>query len=253
MLSTKRLVLVNLLALLVLASCATATTDGQSDEQVAELASPVILDFMLPAGEIEIGELAVIVLDDPTKWVVKNNSPDVVELQDATDDGTTQTNFAAIGLKLGTANLYAEKAGIGQAFTIEVVAKKEQQTLRIADSDFSIVLPAFLAQRIEFVIQMDEYAAELNARNASYIYYKTESGEQRFGSFAWVLPVATWESIQNPNEPPLGEEMFRVNNQVLVVAGPQDLPFNNRYSNDATRYIALATLLDKPETYRYTP
>lgn len=210
-----------------------------------------MLDYMVPAGEIEIGEVAVIILDEPMNWSMTNNSPDVVELQYAPDDGSMQTNFAVTGLTLGTANLYAEKDGLGQSFTVEVVAKKSQQTLQIADSEFSLTLPSFLADRIEFVIEMDEIAAQLEAVNASYIYYNAEDGQQRFGSFAWVLPIAKWEEIQNPNEPPLGEEMIRLDDVVLVISGPQDLPFNDRYSNDANRYSALATLLDKPETYRH--
>jgi len=245
----KRIVLLNLLIALAISAC--ASSDTSAPDNSSQLPALVMLDYMVPAGEIEIGEVAVIILDEPMNWSMTNNSPDVVELQYATDDGSMQTNFAVTGLTLGTANLYAEKDGLGQSFTVEVVAKKSQQTLQIADSEFSLTLPSFLAERIEFVIEMDQIAAQLEAVNASYIYYNAEDGQQRFGSFAWVLPIAKWEEIQNPNEPPLGEEMIRLDDVVLVISGPQDLPFNDRYSNDANRYSALATLLEKPETYRH--
>ena len=241
--------LIGLIASLVLVSCTASNDENDSTTPEPQLPAPVMLDYMNPAGEITVGEVAVIVLEDPMNWTLVNNSPDVVKLQDATDDGTMQTNFAVTALKLGTANLYAEKDGLGQAFTIEVVAKTEMRTMQIADSEFYLTLPGFLADRITFEIQMDETAAELEAFNASYIYYQAEDGQPRFGSFAWVLPVAKWEEIQNPNEPPLGDEMLRVGDRVLVVSGPQDLPFNDRYSNDANRYGALVTLLNLPETY----
>lgn len=237
-----------ILSSLLLASCG-AENSADNIEIEPELAAPVILDYMIPAGEIEIGELAIILLENPMEWEMVNNSPDVVELQNATDDGVMQTSFGVIGLKLGSANLYAEKDGLGQSFTIEVVEQKSTKTLQIADSDFSLTLPSFLANKIEFVIEKGETAAELEAYNASYIYYIAETGQQIFGSFAWVLPVAKWEEIQNPNEPPLGDEMLRIGDRVLIVSGPQDLPFNDRYSNDANRYSALATLLNLPETY----
>lgn len=230
-------------------ACSTESSDNQTEQPNGQLPTPVMLDYMIPAGEIEIGEVAVIVLEEPMNWVVTNNSTDIVELQDAIDDGTMQTNFAVTGLKLGTANLYAEKDGLGQSFTIEVVEKKEQRTIQIADFDYDITLPSFLADRIEFEIEMGEIATQLEAYNASYIHYIAEDGQRLFGSFAWVLPVTKWEEIQNPDEPPLGDEMLRVGDRVLVVSGPQDLPFNDRYSNDANRYSALATLLNQPETY----
>ena len=244
-----------LLILLLSVTASGCGSDNQSDSTptTPELPAPLMLDYMIPAGEIEVGEVAIIVLDDPMNWEMRNNSPEIVELQPAIDDGTMQTNFAVTALKLGTANLYAEKDGLGQSFTIEVVAKKENRELQIADSEFSLTLPGFLADLIEFEIQMDEFAAETSAVNASYIHYNAEDGEQRFGSFAWVLPVSVWDNMQNPDEPPLGDEMVRVGEIVLVVAGPQDLPFNDRYGNDANRYSALATLLNQPETYRYTP
>lgn len=251
--STKYLKLTSLVALFLLLTACSSADDNTDTKPDSQLPAPLILDYMMPAGEIEIGEVAVIVLDDPMNWSMQNNSPEIVQLQDAIDDGTMQTNFSVTALKLGTANLYAEKDGLGQSFTIEVVANKTTRTLQIADSDFSITLPNFLAERIEFVISMDEYAAEFEAFNASYIYYLAEDGQQLFGSFAWVLPISRWEQIQNPNEPPLGEEMLRIEDRVLVVSGPQDLPFNDRYSDDANRYSALATILDKPETYSYTP
>lgn len=240
---------ISLITSLILVSCTTSDEGNNSAEPEPELPTPVMLDYMTPAGEIEVGEVAVIILENPMEWTLVNNSPDVVELQEAIDDGTMQTNFAVTALKLGTANLYAEKDGLGQSFTIEVVAQSEMRTMQIADSEFYLTLPGFLADRITFEIQMDETAAELEAFNASYIYYQAEDGQPRFGSFAWVLPVSKWEEIQNPNEPPLGDEMLRVGDRVLVVSGPQDLPFNDRYSNDANRYGALATLLDMPETY----
>lgn len=250
---SKFLKLATLVASFLLITACSSAEDKTDTKLDTQLPAPLMLDYMMPAGEIEIGEVAVIVLDDPMNWSMQNNSPEIVELQDAIDDGNMQTNFAVTALKLGTANLYAEKDGLGQSFTIEVVAKKSTRTLQIADSDFSITLPTFLAERIEFVISMDEYAAEFEAFNASYIYYLAEDGQQLFGSFAWVLPISKWEQMQNPNEPPLGEEMLRIQDRVLVVSGPQDLPFNDRYSDDANRYSALATILDKPETYSYTP
>lgn len=250
---SKFLKLATLVASFLLITACSSAEDKTDTKLDTQLPAPLMLDYMMPAGEIEIGEVAVIVLDDPMNWSMQNNSPEIVELQDAIDDGNMQTNFAVTALKLGTANLYAEKDGLGQSFTIEVVAKKSTRTLQIADSDFSITLPNFLAERIEFVISMDEYAAEFEAFNASYIYYLAEDGQQLFGSFAWVLPISKWEQMQNPNEPPLGEEMLRIQDRVLVVSGPQDLPFNDRYSDDANRYSALATILDKPETYSYTP
>lgn len=250
---SKFLKLATLVASFLLITACSSAEDKTDTKPDTQLPAPLMLDYMMPAGEIEIGEVAVIVLDDPMNWSMQNYSPEIVELQDAIDDGNMQTNFAVTALKLGTANLYAEKDGLGQSFTIEVVAKKSTRTLQIADSDFSITLPNFLAERIEFVISMDEYAAEFEAFNASYIYYLAEDGQQLFGSFAWVLPISKWEQMQNPNEPPLGEEMLRIQDRVLVVSGPQDLPFNDRYSDDANRYSALATILDKPETYSYTP
>lgn len=246
------LVLGAFLGSVVLAGC-TSSNDDANPSPSPELPAPVMLDYMIPAGEIEVGEVAVIVLDEPMNWTMQNNSPDIVELQPAIDDGTMQTNFAVTALALGTANLYAEKDGLGQSFTIEVVAQKGNREIRIADSEFSLTLPGFLADLIEFEIQMDQTAAELSAFNASYIHYNAEDGQQRFGSFAWVLPVSVWEEIQNPDEPPLGDEMLRVGDKVLVLSGPQDLPFNDRYSNDANRYSALVTLLNQPETYRHTP
>jgi len=251
--STQYLKLTSLVALFLLVTACSSADDTTDTKPDSQLPAPLMLDYMMTAGEIEIGDVAVIVLDDPMNWSMQNNSPEIVQLQDAIDDGNMQTNFSVTALKLGTANLYAEKDGLGQSFTIEVVAKKSTRMLQIADSDFSITLPNFLAERIEFVISMDEYAAEFEAFNASYIYYIAEDGQQLFGSFAWVLPISRWEQIQEPNEPPLGEEMLRIEDRVLVVSGPQDLPFNDRYSDDANRYSALATILDKPETYSYTP
>ena len=149
-------------ALLVLVGCSSMKDDvGPSPD--SNLPAPLMLDYMIPAGEIEVGDVAVIVLDDPMNWEMTNNSPEIVELQPAIDDGTMQTNFAVTALKLGTANLYAEKDGLGQSFTIEVVAKKENRELQIADSEFSLTLPGFLADLIEFEIQMDEFAAEIGA------------------------------------------------------------------------------------------
>lgn len=247
----KRLVVTAIILLLTISAC--TSNDAIVSDGSTEIPAPVMLDYMIPAGEIEIGDTAIIILDDPMNWRMTNNSPDIVDLQDAIDDGSMQTNFVVTALKLGTANLYAEKDGLGQSFTIEVVATKAQKTLQIADSEFSLTLPSFLVDRIEFVVEMDQIAAQLEAINASYIYYNAEDGQQRFGSFAWVLPLDKWEEIQNPNEPPLGEEMIRLDDVVLVISGPQDLPFNDRYSNDANRYSALATLLDLPETYRHNP
>jgi hypothetical protein len=238
---------------LFISACGQSAVPDQSKPEEPQLPAPLMLDYMVPAGEIEIGEVAVIVLDEPMSWSMQNNSPEIVELQPAIDDGEMQTNFAVTAIALGTANLYAEKDGLGQSFTIEVVAKKSSKTLQIGDSEFSVSLPGFLADKIEFVASRDEYTEQFDAINANFIYYLSEDKQQMFGSFAWVLPVSKWEEIQNPNEPPLGEEMLRVNDMVLVISGPQDLPFNDRYSNDATRYSALATLLDRPETYSYTP
>jgi len=242
-------VLIAITGLLVTA----CSSDTESTNPDPELPAPVMLDELIPAGEIAVGEVAVIVLPDPMNWVMTNNSLEIVELTQATDDGQMQTNYFVTALKLGTANLYAEKDGLGQAFTIEVVANTGSKTLQIGDSDFSLRVPNFLADRIEFVIQMDQTAAELEAFSAVYIYYKAEDGENRFGSFAWVLPIAKWEEIQNPNEPPLGSELVRTEDRVLVISHPQDLPFNDRYSNDANRYGALVTLLRDAATFSYTP
>ena len=126
----------------MLAGC-TSSNDDASPSPNPELPVPVMLDYMIPAGEIEVGEVAVIVFDEPMNWTMQNNSPEIVELQPAIDDGTMQTNFAVTALTLGTANLYAEKDGLGQSFTIEVVAQKGNREIRIADSEFSLSCLAF--------------------------------------------------------------------------------------------------------------
>lgn len=233
--------LISLLALLLLISgCASGE---ESQEKNSQLPTPVMLSDMIPAGEIEIGETAVLVLEDPMSWDMANNDSEIVELQSAIDDGQMTTNFAVIGRSLGTANLYAERDGVGQSFTVEVVERKRNVRIEIAKSGFFVTLPSFLAQRVEFVDEESEMTESVNALSGTLINYLADDGQPRYGSFAYVLKESDWEASQNPNQPPLGREMARIDDRVLVIAGPQDLPFNERYSNDANRFSALATLL----------
>ena len=245
--STVRFVWISLTSLLLVVSCA---SNEESQEKNSQLPTPVMLNDMIPPGEIEIGETAVLVLEDPMSWDMTNNDFEIVELQSAIDDGQMTTNFAVIGRSLGTANLYAERDGVGQSFTVEVVERKRNIRTEIAKSGFFVTLPSFLAQRVEFVDEESEMTESVNALSGTLISYLADDGQPRYGSFAYVLRESDWEASQNPNEPPLGSEMARIDDRVLVIAGPQDLPFNERYSNDANRFCALATILNIAENYQ---
>lgn len=98
-----------LIALSFLVACSSNQVVDQVDQAQpnTSVSAPVILDAFTPAGQISVGEIAVISIDDPMNWKVKNNNPDVVELINATDDGTVQTNFSVKALKDGIANIYA--------------------------------------------------------------------------------------------------------------------------------------------------
>jgi|688.fasta_scaffold111453_3 hypothetical protein len=244
-----------LIALSFLVACSSNQVVDQVDQAQpnTSVSAPVILDAFTPAGQISVGEIAVISIDDPMNWKVKNNNPDVVELINATDDGTVQTNFSVKALKDGIANIYAEKEGLGISYTIIVGSEKEMIDVRIGDSPFQISIPKFLGDRVETSLFMDDLAKDLEAKHAVFIYYKVPNEAQPlFASFLWVLPKSKWQEIQNPNEPPLGTLMREFNEDVLIVAGPQDLPFVDRYSNEANYYVTLTTLLSKDATYIYT-
>lgn len=232
------------LALIVGCSSSTKNEGGQN-----QLPAPLFLDELHTAGEIEVGEVAIIILQDPMKWRVENNSPRIVELQPATDDGSMQTNVAVTGLELGTANLFAEQDGIGLSFTIEVVLEKGSVLVPLGDSGYQVSLPSFLAERVEVVTEDSEVARDVDALWSGFIYFRTIDGERRYASSIYLVTAAKWKAIQNPNEPPLGDKKLQEGDEVLVVAGPVDLPFNDRYSDDANRYGTLATLLDSEENY----
>jgi hypothetical protein len=95
-----------------------------------------------------------------------------------------------------------------------------------------------------------EEVAAAGATAATTVYYQPEAGERVIFMTAYWFPAATFEALQQPDQPPLfGFEVLRTADHVLSVAGPKDVIFAPD-TPDGRNLLALYGLINLPDTYR---
>jgi len=92
-------------------------------------------------------------------------------------------------------------------------------------------------------------ATKAGAISQSIIYYIPSTGSKAIFMSVYEFPVATFDRLKNPAEPPAyGQEVLRKNGFVFSVAGPHDSIFDPTTA-DGKNVSALYATIYKSDTY----
>jgi hypothetical protein len=214
---------------------------------------PLWLDATHPAIVLVPGAHAVMPFDDPSSWQVTSDGTDVVELLPAQQHAGWESHHGLRARAPGRARIEARSPADRLIFSVVVdAAGAAEVDYPLTGSGYSLRLPALMAERLVLVPEENDYTRQMQASFAATVRFRspgttTWDGSPLYVAYFQRVPIEVWERVQAEGGPPIGFEMARSEGQVLLHSPPHDLPYPERFGDEANLYLTTAAMLGEAE------